>query len=96
MIDHRVGEVRLPLGVLDHVQTFSGVAGMSICGDAVAAVRARPMTPFITAGHEPIVPASPAPLMPKALVFDGTFRVSKWKDGTAVGARHACSRGTRR
>ena len=30
----------------------------------------------------PIVPASPAPLMPSALVVDGTLRVSKWKDGT--------------
>ena len=32
-------------------------------------------------GLEPIEPASPAPLMPKALVFEGTLRVSKWKLG---------------
>ena len=42
---------------------------------------------FITAGLEPIEPASPAPLMPSGLVLHGTLRVSKTKVGHIVGAR---------
>jgi hypothetical protein len=36
---------------------------------------------FITEGQAPMVPASPAPLMPRRFVTQGTLRVSKWKFG---------------
>jgi hypothetical protein len=40
-------------------------------------------TAFMIAGQEPMLPASPAPLMPIGLVVEGTFFVSKWKNGTS-------------
>ena len=45
------------------------------------------MIAFITAGHEPIAPASPAPFTPSGLVVHGTLCVSKVKGGHVVGAR---------
>src|SRR5262249_38419336 len=38
-------------------------------------------TAFISAGHEPMAPASPAPLTPSMLAVEGTLRVSNVKDG---------------
>ena len=39
------------------------------------------MMALTTAGHEPIAPASPAPLTPSGLVVQGTLWVSNTKDG---------------
>jgi hypothetical protein len=50
-------------------QIVSGVSGMSTCvtpNGASASIAA-----FTTAGQAPMVPASPAPLMPRGLVAQG-------------------------
>src|SRR5262249_55990913 len=51
-------------------QTTSGVAGMSIC--AMPSSASASTIALISAGGEPIAPASPAPFTPKGLVRHGT------------------------
>ena len=63
-------------------QIFSGVSGMST---AVTPSGARASsTALTTAGQAPMVPASPAPLIPIGLVAQGTQLVRKSMNGTSA------------
>src|ERR1700737_688537 len=63
-------------------QIRSGAAGLSTGGMRWARNRASTIA-FMTAGAEPMAPASPAPFTPNGLVLHLTLRVSNVKDGTS-------------
>jgi hypothetical protein len=64
-------------------QTFWGVAGMVRSLLPMASVMA-----LISAGGEPMAPASPQPLMPSGLFGRASFWCRDVEGGQVVGARH--------
>src|SRR5690606_12695065 len=65
-----------PVSQCNAAQTFCGVAGIVSWLLPIASVMA-----LMTAGGEPMAPASPHPLMPSGLPGQGVFDVDTWNDG---------------